>query len=204
MTLAVRPMPSKDARELAEKRHYMHRKPQVSYAFGLYRDEAPIGVVTFGTPASRHVQLSVCPSDPALVVELNRLWVADDMPTNTESWFVARALRALPPRLVVSYADTAFGHMGYVYRALNFRYAGWTDMERRTPRYDYVPVSGGHTRDAFRNGVKEKVRRKPKVKYWIPTGDRRDRRDLLGLCGWPSYDWRVLPPPVEHRQHLTT
>ena len=46
----------------------------------------------------------------------------------------------LPPRIVVSYADPLWGHYGYIYRALNFRYAGWTDMERKTPRYDYIPL----------------------------------------------------------------
>lgn len=197
--VTVAPMASKEARDLAEKRHYMHRKPVVSFAFGLYRGDAPIGVVTFGAPASRHVQISVCKSDPGLVVELNRLWVADDMPVNTESWFVARALRALPPRLVVSYADTAHGHIGYVYRALNFNYAGWTDMDRKTPRYDYIPVSGGHTREAFRSGYTKKVRREPKVRYWRPTGNKSERRRLSELCTWSSLDWKELPTPSEQK-----
>ena len=131
------------------------------------------------------------------MLELNRLWVSDELPRNTESWFVSRALRALPPRIIVSYADPKFGHYGYIYRALNFNYAGWTDMERKTPRYDYIPLdSTKHTREAFRSGVAYKVRRVAKVKYWIVTGsDRRDRRALEQLCGWPKLDWRTLPPP---------
>ncbi len=195
-------MHSKEARELAEKRHYMHRKPQVSYAFGLYQDGSVVGVVVYGTPASRHLQIGACPSDPSLVTELNRVWVADHMPANTESWFISRTLKLIPPRIVVSYADTVQGHMGYMYRALNFRYAGWTDMERRTPRYDYIPADpSAHTRDAFRNGYKEKVRRRPKVKYWTATGNKRERLQLYDLCAWPSLDWHKLPPPTEHLHH---
>ncbi|MGP3940477.1 Mom family adenine methylcarbamoylation protein [Streptomyces sp. 6N106] len=199
----VRPMSAKDARDMAEKFHYLHRKPQVSHAFGLYVGCDAVGVVTYGTPASRHLQMGVCPSNPSLVTELNRLWVSDEMPPNTESWFVSRTLRALPPRIVVSYADTTMNHMGYVYRALNFKYAGWTDMERRTARYDYIPITeGAHTREAFRSGVKERVRRKPKVKYWTTTGTRAERRTLAALCGWVSMDWKTVPPPTAHRQYL--
>src|SRR3990170_1956216 len=180
----------------------MHRKPVVSYALGLFDGDGLVGVCTLGTPASRHLQMGACPSDPSKVIELNRLWVHDRMPKNTESWFVSRALKQLPPMIVVSYADTVQGHMGHMYRACNFRYAGWTDMERRTPRYDYVPEKeGAHTRDAFRNGYARKVRRRPKVKYWTVTGNRSEQRSLTELSGWPSLDWKTLPPPTEHAHH---
>ena len=120
------------------------------------------------------------------------------MPRNTESWFVARALALLPPKIVLSYADTAAGHMGYIYRASNFHYAGWTDMERKTPRFDYI-APGKHSRDAFRNGFTARVRRKPKVKYWTVTGNRRERKRLEAQCLWPKLDWKTNPPPTEHR-----
>ena len=193
-------IPARLARETVEAHHYLHRKPAVSFAYGLMSDGEILGAVTFGTPASRHLQMGVCPSDPGLMTELNRLWVHDAMPTNTASWFVSRALKNLPPRIVASYADTTRGHLGYVYRALNFHYAGWTDMERKTPRYDYLPADPSvHTRDAFRNGYASKVRRKPKIKYWTVTGNRSDRRRLTGLCGWPILSMTEYPPPVEHR-----
>jgi hypothetical protein len=191
------------ARSVAEAEHYMHRKPQVRHAFGLWDGPELAGICVFGTPASHHLQKGACPSAPEKVIEFNRLWVHDCCPKNTESWFVSRCLAALPPYIVVSYADTAAGHFGYVYRALNFRYAGWTDMERKTPRLDYLPADPAvHTRDAFRNGYALKVRRRVKVKYWTVTGNRAERRQLARLCGWPSLDWRALPPPTEHRQCL--
>lgn len=189
---AVREIFAKEAQEIVVKHHYLHRKTNVSYAYGLFFDGRLVGVCTFGCPPSRHLQIGACPDDPSLVIELNRLWISDDMGKNSESWFISRALRLLPPRIVVSYADTKFGHVGYMYRACNFHYAGWTDMERKTPRYDYI-APGKHTRDAFRNGdgaQSTKIRRKPKHKYWTTTGDRRERKRLAAMCGWPKLSWK--------------
>ena len=123
------------------------------------------------------------------------------MPRNTESWFVSRALGYLEPHIVLSYADTTKGHLGYVYRALNFHYAGWTDMERHLARLDYLDANGKHSRNAFRTGSGRdsiKVRRKPKVRYWIATGNRVERQFLETACAWPKMDWKIDPPPMTH------
>lgn len=196
-TLMVGPVGSRIATEMIVAEHYLHRRPPISYAYGLFENEKLAGVVTYGTPPSRHLQKSACSADPGKVIELNRLWVHDRLADNTESWFVSRTLRMLPPLIVVSYADPQYGHIGYIYRALNFHYAGWTDMERKTPRFDYLPADPRtHTRDAFRNGYVEKRRRIAKVKYWTVTGNRSQRRHLTSMCNWPSLDWRRQPPPT--------
>lgn len=200
--LSVEPIEGQIAQEVVVREHYLHRRTGVSFAYGLFDEERLMGVVTFGTPPSRHLQISACRSNPGLVVELNRLWVHDEMPRNTESWFIARALRLLPPRIVVSYADTKFDHFGYVYRAANFFYAGYTDMERKTPRFDYIPWGGGHTREAFRSGYSKRVRRLPKARYWTVTGDRRDKRRLREIATWPRLDWHVIPTPGEHHSDV--
>ena len=177
--------------------HYLHRRCSISYAYGIYSDGFLMGVVTFGCPPSRHLQVSVCPSDPSVVLELNRLWIDDSMPKNTASWFVARALKLLPPRIVVSYADPAQGHVGYVYRALNFYYAGWTDMERRKPRYEYLPAEiGKHTHGITEATAHTRILRTSKVKYWIVTGEPKQKRALRAICAWPIMDWRTCPPPL--------
>lgn len=197
MTTTVERIEPKQAASLVVEHHYLHRRPPISHAYGLFNRGILVGVCTYGTPASRHLQMGACPSDPSNVIELNRLWVSDAMPTNTESWFVSRTLKQLPPKIVVSYADTKEQHYGYIYRALNFNYAGWTDMERKTPRYDYIPHDpGAHTREAFRSGYSHRVRRLPKVKYWTTTGNKAERRHLTKLCGWPQLSWQELPPPT--------
>jgi hypothetical protein len=154
-----------------------------------------VAAISFGTPPSRHMQKSVCPSDPSKCIELNRLWIDDKMPKNTASFFVSRVLKMLPPFIVASYADTSVGHQGFVYRALNFYYAGWTDMDRKTPRFDYV-VEGKHSRDAFRSGKFKRVRRKPKIRYWTVTGTKKEKKILEKLCRWPKFSWKELPPPI--------
>lgn len=211
--MAVRAITPALAGRMVIQHHYLHRRPGISYCYGLVEGVDAVGVVTFGTPASRHLQKSACPTNPDLVLELNRLWVDDVCPANTETWFLARALRLLPPRIVVSYAELARGHAGYVYRAANFHYAGWTDMERLTPRFDYVPAASAdhdpdalfdvvaettpHSRDAFRNGYAVRRRRIPKVKYWTVTGNHTERRHLRAVAGWPVLDWKVTPPPSQ-------
>lgn len=195
--MRVERIDSKVAARVVIDNHYLHRRPPISHAFALYWNGQIVGVCTYGTPASRHLQMGACPSEPSNVIELNRLWVHDKMPKNTESWFVSRTLHELPAKIVVSYADTREQHYGYIYRALNFHYAGWTDMDRKTPRYDYIPHDPTHhTREAFRGGYSHRVRRKPKVKYWTVTGNRSERRMMTKLSGWPVMDWKITPPPA--------
>lgn len=196
----VKPIARPEATYLFTEVHYARRMPPTSFVFGLFEEGVLIGAISFGVPASRHLQLGACPSDPQSVIELNRLCVLDSAPRNTESWFVSRALALLPPLIVVSYADTVEGHKGYVYRACNFHYAGWTDMERRTPRYDYI-TPGKHSRAAFRSGdgaESTKVRRRPKIKYWTLTGDKRQKAALLKKMKWPKLCWNRYPAPSEH------
>src|SRR6201987_47302 len=105
--LRVASIGAETAATVAEREHYMHRRPVVSYACGLYQQNFLRGVCIFGTPASHHLQKGVCPSDPSRVIELNRLWVDDVLGRNTESWFVSRCLKLIPSLIVVSYADTS-------------------------------------------------------------------------------------------------
>lgn len=181
----------REARQALVAKHYLKRLPPISHTFTAWTDEGDLfAVVTFGVPPSRHLQISACPSRPDLVLELNRMWIDDKMPRNTASALLAQVFGKLPARIIVSYADTAAGHDGYVYRACNFFYAGLTDADRKTPRFDYVPHNGKHSRDAFRSGEYERVRRVPKHKYWTITGNKRERRELLKIAGWPRLSWK--------------
>jgi len=122
--MTIEPIPTKDAEPWLLKRHYARRMCPVSHAFGAYRNGELQGVVTYGTPASAPLREGVAGKEwSEHVLELNRLCCVSEK--NLASRLVGQSLRMLPkPSLVVSYADTAQGHIGYIYQATNFIYTG--------------------------------------------------------------------------------
>jgi len=120
----VRPVKNEDTHQWLLNRHYAKRLCPISYAFGLFDGSDLVGVVTYGTPVSSPLRVGVCgESWSGSVVELNRLVCEEGR--NYASILVGGSLRLLPkPKVVVSYADTAQGHVGYVYQATNFIYTG--------------------------------------------------------------------------------
>ena len=122
--LKVLPINSFEVEPWLLRKHYAKRMCPISYAFGLYDDEKLIGVVTYGIPSSSALRMGICGSEYIEnVMELNRLCC--DNQSNMASMLVGRSLQMLPkPLIVVSYADTEQGHVGYVYQATNFIYTG--------------------------------------------------------------------------------
>jgi hypothetical protein len=105
--------------------HYARRWPSVSFAYGLFCEGVLCGVVTYGTPASAPLRSGLAGEKYAVsVLELNRLCLERNG-KNEASMLVGRSLQQLPGnRIVVSYADTSQGHVGFVYQACNFLYTG--------------------------------------------------------------------------------
>lgn len=155
--IVVDRIPPIEAKPWLLVRHYAKRMCPISFAFGAWRGTSLIGVVTFGKPASPHLCDGVCgPEWSGVVVELNRLCC--ESTKNVASTLVGRAIRMLPePSIVVSYADTAQGHVGYIYQATNFIYTGMTDEGRKSPRVDRVTGNGKHDRHAARVNGSDKV-----------------------------------------------
>jgi hypothetical protein len=134
-TLHVRPIDYRLAMDTIVKNHYLHRECSCSAAFGLFTDEKTnddffqqgrlVGVIVFGKPSSYTLCNGICGDDESKnVVEFNRLWVEDSMPKNTESFFVGQAIRQCPFEIIVSFADSEQGHVGYIYQATNWIYTG--------------------------------------------------------------------------------
>ena len=84
-----------------------------------------VGVITYGIPASPALCMGICGKEYSdKVLELNRICLMDNT-KNQASFLVANSIKLLPkPTIVVSYADMAQGHVGYVYQATNFIYTG--------------------------------------------------------------------------------
>jgi hypothetical protein len=124
--MKVLPITRTDYKEWLLYKHYAHRIPSISYAFGLYDDENILeGVCTFGTPPSSNLLIGICGGKyKNIVIELNRL-VLEHNRKNEGSYFVSRCLKKIDkPKIIVSFADTSKNHHGYIYQACNFLYTG--------------------------------------------------------------------------------
>ena len=106
------------------RKHYAKRLCPISYAFGLFVGTDLRGICTFGCPVSSGLRVGLCgPEYAEHVLELNRL-CCDEI-KNGASFLIGNSLRMLPkPSVVVSFADTDQGHVGYVYQATNWIYTG--------------------------------------------------------------------------------
>jgi hypothetical protein len=119
------------ARLVIVNKHYSHRFVNNSYLhLGIFSERELVGVMQWG--------YALNPNSGARVVtgtqnreymELNRLWMHDCMPRNSESRAISYALkliRQLYPQVqwVQSFADERCGCLGVVYQASNFDYVG--------------------------------------------------------------------------------
>lgn len=161
--------------------HYAHRIPCIQYAYGLFEDDELIGIVTYGQPPSPNVCIGVGGvENKHRVLELNRLvFLPNRGKKNYASYLISKSLKLLPPKMyVVSYADTKYGHVGYVYQATNFFYTGCTKA-----RTDKIGVNGGHSRH-YKSQETKRQDRSAKHRYVTITGSKRDKRDLKRQMKW--------------------
>lgn len=117
----------KTAMDIVVKEHYLHRRAPCSFAFGLFDkiSDFIVGVICYGTPSSSSLRQGICgPEERFNVIELTRLWVSDMAGRCSESFLIGNTIRLVDKEIIVSYADTSKGHVGYVYQATNWIYTG--------------------------------------------------------------------------------
>lgn len=176
-----------DAKPFIMEIHYARRMPCITDAFGLYEGGTLIGCVTYGIPASHHLCIGLAGEQNAMhVVELNRLVILPEYNgDNRASFLVSHSLKMLPNgTFVVSYADTAWTHVGYVYQACNFIYTGLSAKRR-----DAYQPNGLHPRAYDKNNHSELMQtRSQKHRYVYLVGDKRTRKRMLKDLKYPVYD----------------
>jgi hypothetical protein len=164
------------------------------FAFGLYVNEELVGVITYGIPASPSLCMGICGKEWSdKVLELNRLCLADNY-KNQASYLVAHSIKLLPkPSIVVSYADTGQGHVGYVYQATNFLYTGlsahrvdWTvkGLEHKHSK----TLSDGMTLESIKQKYGEDFyyqERSRKHRYIYFHGSKKDKKMMSKLLKYP-------------------
>ena len=196
----MRQIKSHEAYDLILNRHYAKRMPSITYAYGLLRYGVLKGIVTYGTPPSSTLCKGICGAEYAsIVVELNRLVLEDNLP-NDASRLIGSSLALLPPpKIVVSFADTAQGHQGVVYQATNFLYTGlsarFTDPRVRGLEHQHhaTYAHGMSNREVVAKYGAENVTfvpRSRKHRYVLFLGSRSIRKKLRSALRYP-----VLPYP---------
>ena len=104
---------------------------------------------------------------------------------NYASFLVAHSLKMLPDKtFVVSYADTAWTHVGYIYQACNFLYTGMSAKRKDT----YQP-NGLHPRAYDKNNHSDMFQtRSQKHRYVYLCGNKRTRKQMRKELKYPVYD----------------
>lgn len=188
-----------DAKPWLLNRHYARRMCPITHAYGAMEDGRLVGVITYGTPLSSTLKTGVCGDGWAnCVLELNRLCC--ESRKNLASQLVGRSLAMLPkPSVVVSYADTGQGHIGYVYQATNFIYTGLSaafkdPMVKGFEHLHHTTIGDegrGHPSrvEFLRQKYGEEnvyyIERDRKHRYVFLCGDRRMKRKMLADLKYP-------------------
>lgn len=204
ITYAVQQINSTVGKEFIKAHHYTRGCHNGPMCWGLFDGEELIGVCAFATPSSENVRSSIFgPEHKGAVTELHRLVVLDGTPTNTESYFIRRALKGLKEyrpniRAVISFADATEGHIGTIYQAANALYCGTSGRARfyrdqsgrlRHPRQNGINISPKVARE--RGWVPEMREGKHRYVFLVGSGPQKARymRDFrLAVSDYPKME----------------
>ena len=127
----IKEINKKLANDIQIKYHYLATKASCTYSYGLFSGEEIIGVILYGNPTAP-TTIKICGEKHKKdVIEITRLWIKDDTPKNTESFFIGNTLKLVDKPIIVAFADPEAGHIGTVYQAANFVYTGRSDRGGR-------------------------------------------------------------------------
>ena len=183
------------------RKHYAKRIPIIMYSYGIFVDGVAQGVITYGMPPNPNLLTGICGEKYAsCVLELNRLCVNDGNDKNLSSFLVSHSLQMLPkPSIVVSYADTSMGHIGYIYQATNFLYTGISALTSYTKELG----NDQHSRHIVDSTTRQKnpdhfikVDRPRKHRYVYFVGSTIEVRQMKDALNYSIYPY---PKGITHR-----
>lgn len=128
--LSVSPINLADAKKITIARHYMRTWPQgAALAFGLFMQGSCLGVMVLGyAPTTERKIAKHCNNiRREQYIELQRTWVSDKLGHNTESWMMARVMRALKSAgiwLVLTHSGGCKDDVGFIFQASGWLYFG--------------------------------------------------------------------------------
>jgi hypothetical protein len=136
-SIMVKPIPFVAAKRIIERHHYLHSLPGgTKLTFGAFVNDCLLEAFSLGAGPCNAYSL-VYKAKPEDCLTLTWLWLADELPRNSESRVIAIVIRAIKYhtdiKFLVSYADPSQGHLGTIYQAANWLYTG---LGEAMPLYD--------------------------------------------------------------------
>jgi hypothetical protein len=169
------------------KKHYSRRASIFWAGFGLEINGKLEGVVVYGQP-SPPIQKHAFKDRDFRLYELSRL-VVQTKEKNAASFLIGNSLKLLEkPCAVVSYADSEWGHCGFVYQATNWLYTGATKSHDHTYLVNGEKLHPMTVRDKFgvtdlKRWAKENniqtLKPQPKHRYFYLCGNKNQKKTML-------------------------
>lgn len=188
--LVIQPCELAEIRDFVEKHHYSHNVNgvKITQCFRVMHEGTLVGGVIFGqmsTTAWKKFSENECE-----VLELRRLVLIDEAGRNSESRVIGTCLRWIKKNIkhvnvIVSYADTMYGHIGTIYKASNFEYMGLSAKDK-----GYRDIDTGKIYHSRALRTKYKGKYKPFV---VKLRDKLDNGLLekIELSGKHCYIYRL-------------
>ena len=130
-SFCIMEMDRDDANQVIVKNHYSGKFYSASYIhLGLYDNNQLRGVLQYGYAMNPQSMASVVSGTKAdEYLELNRMWLDDRMPRNSETKAISYSIKFIRrkyPKIgwIQSFADERCGRLGVVYQAASFLYCG--------------------------------------------------------------------------------
>jgi hypothetical protein len=207
----IQPIQPKLANDLICKNHYSGTVAKgVVYHLGIFVEHRLLGVAQFGygiRPKDTCKWVDGTNSDEYL--ELNRLWIGDELGANAESKSISLCLKWVKKnntkiKWIISFADGMMGKVGTIYQATNFIYTGFRKdggiwMTKEGERLHSISL--WHRHKTINRGELEKIYGKPLYKVF--GGQHRyfyfyDRRYIKKLI----IPIQPYPKAIDLKTHL--
>ena len=146
-TIIVRPIPTVAARKILVKNHYLHSFPGCTeLCFGAFSGNRLLGAITFGAGPTNAFRL-IEGASPDDCLTLTRLWLSEELPSNSESRVISISIRYLKKftklKFLVTYAVPVQGHVGIIYQATGWLYTG---LSEAMPKFNLGDGIARHSR----------------------------------------------------------
>lgn len=135
--LVCRKIENNFAKEFISEHHYSHSCNLGIISYGFYYNDEIASVIVFSRPSGKNLAKSIWEDGTDYnTLELIRLFSFDYCPKNTESYCISQSIKQLKidlpeVKMLVSYADSSAGHIGYIYQSSNWIFIGTGSNERK-------------------------------------------------------------------------